>query len=231
MREAGPRFGNEIAGRYTGRMDCAICRARRSRRFCPGVRGEICTRCCGTEREVTVDCPLDCEFLQQARLHEKPVPVDHEQVPHRDIRIPKGMLDEYPELEAYLRGALARAAMNTPGAVDRDVREALDALIQTYRTLESGVIYESVPANPLAAGISRFVGQSVTEFRRLEHEHFGIARTRDGLVLAYLVLLRQEELNFNNGRPRSRAFISMLVDLYGGAPPSTSRASSSLILR
>jgi len=52
-------------------MECAICQTRRPRRFCPGVRGEICSLCCGAEREVTVDCPLDCEFLREARRHEK----------------------------------------------------------------------------------------------------------------------------------------------------------------
>src|ERR1035441_6424798 len=52
-------------------MQCSICQTRRSRRFCPGVRGEICSLCCGEEREVTVDCPLDCEFLREGRRHEK----------------------------------------------------------------------------------------------------------------------------------------------------------------
>ena len=52
-------------------MPCAICQIRRPRRFCPGVRGDICSLCCGTEREVTVNCPLDCEYLQEARKHEK----------------------------------------------------------------------------------------------------------------------------------------------------------------
>ena len=45
-------------------MNCAICETRRPRRYCPGVRGEICAICCGTAREVTVDCPLDCPYLR-----------------------------------------------------------------------------------------------------------------------------------------------------------------------
>ena len=51
-------------------MLCAICGVRKARRFCPGVRGNICTLCCGTEREVTVDCPLDCEYLQEAHRQD-----------------------------------------------------------------------------------------------------------------------------------------------------------------
>ena len=54
---------------------CKICGRRRARRYCPAVHGEICTICCGTEREVSLLCPLDCEYLQEAHRHEKPIDV------------------------------------------------------------------------------------------------------------------------------------------------------------
>src|SRR5215212_6262711 len=72
---------------YTKGMACAICETRRPRRFCPGVRGDICSVCCGTEREVTVDCPFECEYLQQSRHHEKPAPLDSPALPNQDIRV------------------------------------------------------------------------------------------------------------------------------------------------
>ena len=50
-------------------MSCAICEVRKEKRFCPAVHDRICPRCCGTEREVTLDCPSECVFLQQARAH------------------------------------------------------------------------------------------------------------------------------------------------------------------
>ena len=49
-------------------MKCRICDTRKPRRYCPGVTGDICSICCGNEREVTVDCPLDCPFLVEARV-------------------------------------------------------------------------------------------------------------------------------------------------------------------
>src|SRR5215470_115273 len=51
---------------------CAICSIRKEKRFCPAVHGRICAQCCGEQREVTLDCPSDCPYLQQAREHEKP---------------------------------------------------------------------------------------------------------------------------------------------------------------
>ena len=53
-------------------MPCALCRTRKEKRFCPAVHDRICAVCCGTEREVSLDCPGDCPYLQQARTHEKP---------------------------------------------------------------------------------------------------------------------------------------------------------------
>jgi len=44
---------------------------RKEKRFCPAVHGRICAQCCGEEREVTIDCPSECVYLQQAREHEK----------------------------------------------------------------------------------------------------------------------------------------------------------------
>src|SRR5215469_15574669 len=183
-------------------MSCAICHTRRPRRFCPGVRGEICTLCCGTEREVTVECPLDCEYLQEARRHEKPVLVDEKDLPNRDITVTEKFLVEHEPLLEFLSQAIARAALATPGAVDFDVREALEGLVRTYRTLASGVYYESLPANPLAANIFRMTQDAAAEYRRRETQETGISHTRDTDILGLLVFLQRIELDRNNGRRR-----------------------------
>src|SRR5207249_72900 len=140
------------------------------------------TLCCGTEREVTVDCPLDCEFLREARRHERPAVMDLEQAPNRDIRITEQFVAEHRELSAFLGRALAEAAFSTPGAVDLDLRDALDGLTRTYRTLQSGLQYESVPTNPVGAALFRHVQHRLAELRQREAE-MGGARTRDADVL------------------------------------------------
>lgn len=211
-------------------MACAICEIRRPRRFCPGVRGDICTICCGTEREITVDCPLDCEYLQEARRHEKPVPLAEDEIPNRDISISDRFLQEHEPLLAFLGRAVADAAFTTPGAVDFDVREALDALIRTYRTLQSGVYYESVPANLLAANIYRLVQEAVAGYRQQETQQLGVSRTRDADVLGLLVFLQRLELDRNNGRRRGRAFLDMLRHFYSEEAPPPEMSPSPLIL-
>src|SRR5208282_3956124 len=59
-------------GEEFSHLTCTICAVRKEKRFCPAVHGRICPQCCGEQREVTLDCPSDCTYLQQAREHEKP---------------------------------------------------------------------------------------------------------------------------------------------------------------
>jgi hypothetical protein len=155
------------------------------------VHGDICTLCCGKEREVTVDCPLDCPFLQEARKHERAQPLNPDEVPNRDVRITEEFLGEHDDLLLNAAKSLMLAAFDTPGAVDGDVRDALDALIRTQRTLQSGVYYETRPDNALANLIYSATQAGLEEFRKKEREDLGMSHTRDGDVLGILVFLQR----------------------------------------
>jgi hypothetical protein len=120
--------------------------------------------------------------------------------------------------------------LETPGAIDFDVREALDGLVRTYRTLASGVYYESLPANPLAANIFHMTQEAAAEYRRRETQETGISHTRDTDVLGLLVFLQRIELDRNNGRRRGRAFVDLLLRAYAGEAEPSDPPASSLIL-
>lgn len=211
-------------------MVCAICQIRRPRRYCPGVNGDICSICCGTEREVTVNCPLDCPYLAEARKHDRPIPIESEQIPNREIRISEEFLAEREELLTATGHALLQVGLSTPGAVDFDVRDAVAALIRTHRTLETGLYYESVPENTIAAQIYRHVQEGVANFRAEEKQRLGMARTRDADVLAIFVFFQRLELDRNNGRRRGRAFLDFLRGIYPEASPGVSGGRSSSLL-
>jgi hypothetical protein len=211
-------------------MSCAICHIRRPKRFCPGVRGDICTICCGTEREVTVNCPLDCEYLRDAHRHERITATDPHDFPNQDIRVTEEFLRDHEPLLLFLAGALVDAALATPDAVDFDVREALDALVRTYRTLQSGVYYETRPANPIAANICRLAQAAIEEWRKEEPERTGMTRTRDSDVLTLLAFLQRLELDNNNGRKRGRAYLDFLRGFFPEKPGEAAPAGSSLII-
>jgi hypothetical protein len=211
-------------------MPCAICQQRRPKRFCPGVRGEICTICCGTEREVTVTCPFDCEYLQDARRHDKPAPPEASEFPNQDIRISEKFLEDHEDLLLFLGHALSNDALETPGVTDFDVRAALEALIRTYRTLQSGVYYETRPDNALANTLFSQVQAALAEFRTREQEKLGMAKTRDATILGLLVFFQRLELGRNNGRRRGRAFINLLETYYPASERTPAPANSPLVL-
>ena len=188
------------------------------------MHGDICTLCCGKEREVTVDCPFDCPFLQEARKHEHKGPVNPDELPNKDIRVTEEFLEEHEPLLVGAMISLMRAAFDTPGAVDSDVRDTLDALVRTHLTLQSGVYYETRPDNALANRIFSETQTGLAEYRKLETEKYGMPRSRDGDVLRVLVFLQRLELDRNNGRPRGRAFLDslrgFLSDVEGAVPQS-----------
>ena len=188
---------------------CKLCEKKRARRYCPGLGGEICPTCCGAERENTIDCPQTCEYLQAARLREHPAPPAEEDLPNQDIRVTEDFLRQHDDLVVWLSGALVRA-METERAVDADAREALDALIRTYRTRESGLIYETRPANPYAARLQDALKDSVEELRKAAVEGPGMQSLRDADILGVLVFLERVELQYANGRRRGRPFYDFL---------------------
>ncbi len=190
-------------------MSCAICQKRRPRRYCPGVRGEICPVCCGTEREVTIRCPSDCEYLIEARKHEAPLEIDPSTIPHQDVQLSDEFIEANAELISFLSGAITIEA-DRNRLVDSDAREALDGLIKTYRTLQNGLIYESVPENPLAARLYRALQEAAAEFLKQEKGALGMAKTRDADLLRALVFLHIFSLDRNNGRPFGRSFLDAL---------------------
>ena len=175
-----------------------------------------------------MDCPFDCEFLQKARELDHRVPPDPAQFPNRDIRITEKFLQDNQELLAFLGNTIQRTALDTAGTVDLDGREALDALVRTYRTLQSGLYYEDIPQKPQAAYLFRAVQSALSEYREAETKRLGMSKTRDADVLGLLVFFQRAELYRSNGRPRGRAFLESLHGLYAGGPAAS--PPSSLIL-
>ena len=200
-------------------MKCPICDIRKPRRHCPGIHGEICSICCGNEREVSISCPLDCPYLMESRQHEKPRQLNPDEIPNRDIQVTEEFLHEHEPLFLFLSARLLETALAASGAVDSDVREALESLIRTYRTLQSGLYYETKPANLVAAAIHERMQEAIDGLRK-ELAEKNATPVRDAEILGTLVFLERVELHENNGRPKGRAFIDYLRNYF----PHTERA-------
>jgi hypothetical protein len=208
-------------------MTCSLCEARKAKRFCPALRQEICPQCCGKEREETLDCPLDCTYLAESRERERLPGLDPNRFPYPEIRISEAFLRDHEELLTAAASLVMSSAFQAPGAVDRDAREALDALCRTYKTLESGVYYQTVPQSPVAQVIAGGIREGLERFRQEESRRLGMTRTRDVDVLGVLVFLFRMALDEDNGRRYCKRF---LHNLYQHFQPEQARSTSSLII-
>jgi hypothetical protein len=189
---------------------CKICGKRRARRACPAVRGEICTICCGTDREVSLSCPLECEYLQEAHRREKPIPISDKQLANPDVPVNEEFLETHEELVLFCIYSLVQAAVRTPGALDADVLAALEALIQTHRTLESGLVYETRAENMVAAAVQRSFAASLADYQKLRAERESLLPVRNSEILKVLVFLHRLGQQNLNGRPRGRMYLDLL---------------------
>ncbi len=172
-------------------------------------------------------CPLDCEYLQEARRREPLPEVDPEAFPNKDIRLTEKFLREHEQILMYLSVKLTQAALETPDVLDSDVREALGGLVQTYRTLQSGLYYQSRPANPMAAAVFDRSQASIDEYRKMSAEESGLQSVRDAEILGVFAFLQRLQIQHENGRPLGRAFIDFMRQQF---PLPEAPAPSSLIL-
>lgn len=177
------------------------------------MHGRICPQCCGEQREVTLDCPSDCPYLQQAREHEKPRAA--EQINPAGLFLQIEVSDQFMyEKEHLLMGltyALAKSARADRSLHDQDLIASLSMLAKSYeRRVNSGLHYEQ----PLTSDSQRRavleVENMVKEYREAEQKHMGYSTLRDSEILKALVFLIRLAHGKTSARPKARAFVEFL---------------------
>jgi hypothetical protein len=211
-------------------VSCPICEKRKAARFCPAKGEKICAVCCGTEREVTIDCPSDCSFLVSAHRyedeHRRSLPADTLLL---DEKIPQDIVYTHQQLMAALAFSIAKFCAVQPAAVDADVLAAIQALAQTYKTLSSGIIYEKPPDALLPRELYAALIALLSELKKQRAEHASSAGLKDSELSYLLVFLYRMGLLRTNGRPRSRRFIEFLRGQFPQSPELKREASRIIV--
>jgi|HubBroStandDraft_1064217.scaffolds.fasta_scaffold00017_84 hypothetical protein len=202
------------AGQENSDLSCSICEIRKEKRFCPAVHGRICPQCCGEQREVTLDCPSDCPYLQQAREHEKPRPADQfdSAALFLQVEVSEQFTYEREHLLMGLSYALTKAAQADRSLNDRDLIAALSAMCASQeRLVNSGLHYDQPLTSTAQHAVAAQVGEMLKQFREVEQKQLGYSTLRDSDVLRALVFLVRLGQGRTSGRPKSRAFIDFLT--------------------
>src|ERR1700684_4521441 len=198
-------------------VSCAICEKRKEKRFCPAIHGRICPQCCGEQREVTLDCPSTCVYLQQAREHERPRPMqDLDQAAlFPQIEIGQQFLYEHEHLIMGLSYALAKSARADRALTDADLIAALTLMTKKQETLVNlGLHYESPTASLSQQAVIVQIHELLKGYREVEQKQLGYSRLRDSELLAALVFLLRMGHARTSGRPKSRAFVDFVLSQF-----------------
>lgn len=198
-------------------MSCPICQKRKPGRFCPAKAEKICALCCGTEREVTIDCPADCGYLLSAHRYEEQHPRSlAADTPLLDVRITSDTVHAHGQFLSAMAFTIAKFCAAQPATTDPDILAAIRALADTYKTLTSGIVYEQPPVAHLPHELYDALSTFLTEAKQnAAQSSFG--PVKDSEIFQLLVFLFRMGLLRANGRPRSRRFIEFLRGQFPGA--------------
>lgn len=206
-------------------MSCAICEKRKAVRFCPAKGEKICAVCCGTEREVSIDCPSDCSYLVAAHRYED----EHQRVlavdtPLLDVKVSQDVIYAHQNALSGMAFTAAKFSTAHPATTDADVLAALQSLAETYKTLGSGILYEKPPDAPLPRDLYAALSASVEEAKQQSAERPGSSPyaadgpIKNSEVFSLLVFLYRMGLLRTNGRRRARRYIEFLRGQFPAAP-------------
>ncbi len=198
-------------------MLCPICEKRKAGRFCPAKAEKICAVCCGTEREVSLDCPPDCAYLVAAHRYEdqhpRSLPPD---TPLLDVRLTSDIVHTHQQLLSAIAFTIAKFCSAQTTAADPDVLAAIQALAESYKTLSSGIVYERIPVIPVQRDLYNALSVFLTETKQQAGQS-SFGAFKDSEVFQLLVFLFRMGLMRTNGRPWSRRFIEFLRGQFPGA--------------
>jgi hypothetical protein len=193
---------------------CPLCSSRKTKRYCPAQLAQICTVCCGTKREVVIDCPGDCVYLHAGREHERERTADTP-LPHPlDPRLEDpGFIKQISPLVSVFNQVILVVREEFPEMLDADVGEALDSLIQTYQTKNRGIYYDFMPAAPLARNVFLALKEFIENPGRGQGEIVPSIKT-DATLDCLQVLKTTLEVSYPP-KPKSRAYLDDIQKFFG----------------
>ena len=144
-----------------GKSICPICSRRRAERYCPAKGEKICAVDCGTEREITIDCPSSCSYLIAAHRWEleHPRPVSQDETPFPEVSFTTGFIQERREVISGLGYAVLAYAHQQRDLSDRQLFAAF-----TTRNLRTTRLPEG--STRLLPNLSKKKGSARPSLRR-----------------------------------------------------------------
>lgn len=186
----------------------------------------ICAVCCGTRREVDIDCPFSCSYLKAGRAYESERRTPDPALLDRVRAIGPDFFDRFNLMLIDLGMASVEERERLPWLVDTDIIEVYKALHTTMKTLSSGIYYESLPEGAARIALFRRLKAELDRMMTPNAEGTPVLKASEALqILDFLIFIA---ITNSNVRPRSRQYLDLLTQQTKLA--GSSEESSRLIL-
>ena len=119
---------------------CPLCSGRSGKRYCPAKESQICAICCGSKREIEIDCPSSCVHLQAGRSYEAEKRVPDTQLAAEVEKYDNEFVYRFSPILDAISKSVAEERLNSPWLVDNDVIEVYQSLSSTMKTLSGGIV-------------------------------------------------------------------------------------------
>ena len=206
---------------------CPLCSGRPGKRYCPAIAKQICAVCCGTKREIEIDCPSSCSYLKASRSYESEKPIPDPEVAAKVHNFGERFVEQYHPILDAVTASILEERMASAWLVDNDVIEVFKSLKATMRTLSSGIYYESLPETPVRLSLFRCLKSIFDE--RMKPDPGGARNalkvTEAMEVLDFLILVAQAN---SSVRPKTRRYLDWIGARFGDWYPAAQ--SSGIIL-
>ena len=150
-------------------MKCILCSQKKAKRFCPARNDQICATCCGEKRVLEIDCPESCEYLKAGREREaqdygKRLRSLNSAAQDRVRKV----LMERQDVVAHLEYAISQQRRGSRFLTDKEVKQALDVLLENYTTEDKGVLYEKTSEDLQVESMRRELRRIIESYRNPE---------------------------------------------------------------
>ncbi|MBP1622535.1 MAG: hypothetical protein H6Q07_555 [Acidobacteria bacterium] len=199
-------------------MKCGLCDLRKAKRHCPAKNALICPQCCAEKRVFEIDCPENCAYLIAGRERDiaeytrcigRLDASDHD----RNSRV----FRDHPDALARLEYAIASERISSPELTDNDVAQAVDILLDTYRTEANGVLYEKTSDDFRVEPMRRELRNAIESLRNPERgETNGIvdpqsSRLQLSVAIDCLECIRSMVVAFQRGAQSPAGYVNFLA--------------------
>ena len=199
-------------------MKCILCEQRKAKRSCPAKNTIICAQCCGEKRVLEIDCPESCGYLKAGREREAEDYQKHIQnMGHTDQERHRKVVFNHRNVIAHLEYAISRQRILSRDLSDKDVVQAVESLLETYRTEDTGLLYERTEENLRIESLRRELREIVESYRNPEGEEGeGIVnpsntRLQLGAAISCLEFIRSLASSYLKDRDSGSGYVDFLA--------------------